>query len=424
MASAPPVANRSPPVASSTIRQGAAPSDAPVTTLRPSDPGEHDRLYYVDAIRVLAIALVILAHIAEVFNPWDEWHITNPERSRAAGEIAVFVAPWVMPIVMLLAGVSAWYSLGRRDNAAYLRERATRLLIPLVAGTLLLVAPQVYLERRLHGEFTGSFVAFYPHFFQGIYPRGNLSWHHLWFLAHLFAYSVIALPLFRYLQRKDGRAMRWAGRVFGTPSGLLWLSVPLILERHLVWGLFPERHMLTSDWSNHALLFVAYIYGFLLAGSSWLGGIIDAKWRRALLVGAIGTALLSVGTWRGIVPWRIPPPYSIQYLAFWTLYALCAWAWIVGVLGAGRRWVKHDGPVLRYGRRVGYGLYIVHQPIIVAIAFVVVQWQLPVGTKFVIVLVTSVIGTLLSAEILARLPFARGLLGLSPPRAAVADGST
>src|SRR5690242_21960854 len=112
MAPEAPAASRSRPVAWRPFWRRDSTSDSPI---RPSS-GEGDRLYYVDAIRTVAIALVLLAHVAEVFNPWDEWHITNAERSRVAGEIAVFVAPWVMPMVMLLAGVSAWYSLRRRNN--------------------------------------------------------------------------------------------------------------------------------------------------------------------------------------------------------------------------------------------------------------------------------------------------------------------
>ena len=372
-----------------------------------------DRVQYVDAIRVWAIGLVFLAHVAEVFNPWDEWHITNAERSRAAGEIAVFAAPWVMPIIMLLAGVSACYSLRHRSNGAYLRDRMVRLLIPLVVGTLLLVPPQVYLERRWRGQFHGSFTAFFPHFFHGIYPDGNLSWHHLWFLAHLFLYSVIALPLFRYLQRTDGggERIKWLARVGAASGGILWLAVPLVIERNVLWGLFPERHMLTSDWSNHALLFVAYVYGFVLAGSPWLGRVIDRRWKAALALGLLGTGALGTGTWMGVLPARLPPPYSFDYLAFWTLYAVCAWAWMVAVLGAGRRWLDHDGVVLRYGRRVGYALYVMHQPVIVAVAFVVVQWHEPLGVKFATILLASAAGTILGAELLVRLPIVRLAFG-------------
>jgi hypothetical protein len=359
---------------------------------------------------------VVLGHVSEIFNPWDEWHITNTQRSRLAGEVALFVAPWVMPMIMLLAGVSAWYSLRGRGAASYMRERIGRLLVPLVLGTLILVPPQVYLERRLRGQFTGSFLAFYPHFFEGLYPNGNLSWHHLWFLAHLFLYSLIALPLFLFWQRSDRQTMHWAARVCAAPGGILWLAVPLILERNVLWGLFPERHMLASDWSNHALLFVAYIYGFILAGSPWLGRAIDEQWPKALAVGVFGTSVLAVGMWQEVLPARLPPPYSLRYLAFWTLYGVCAWSWMAAVLGMARRWLGTERPILRYGRRVGLEVYILHQPVIIAVAFIVVQWQMRVAAKFAIIFAVSSLMTLVGAEILSRLPAA--LRAVGRPRAA------
>src|SRR5205814_135948 len=126
------------------------------------------RIAYVDWLRALALAGVFAIHVCEVFNPWDEWHISNAERSRVLGEIAVLMAPWIMPLFILLAGLSAWYSLSHRSNATYVAQRVSRVLVPLVVGTLLLVPPQVYLERRLRGQFLGSFLAFLPHFFDGI----------------------------------------------------------------------------------------------------------------------------------------------------------------------------------------------------------------------------------------------------------------
>jgi peptidoglycan/LPS O-acetylase OafA/YrhL len=363
------------------------------------------RLVYVDNLRALLIAAVFVVHVAEVFNPWDEWHITNAVRSRAIGEVAVLLAPWIMPLVMLLAGVSAWHSLRHRTNGQYARERVMRVLLPLIIGTLVLSPPQVYLERRLRGEFGGSFVAFLPHFFEGIYPRGNFSWHHLWFLAHLFVYSLVALPLFRHWQRASGRhQLTWVALVSRGPLGILWLALPLVIERQLLWGLFPERHMLAADWSNHALLLVAYLYGFVLAGERWLGHDIDTQWRAALGLALLTTAALVAGTWAGIVPGRIPPPYTPRYLAFWTVYAVGAWAWMVGALGAARRWLRSDTPLLRYGHTMSYGWYLVHQPVIIAVAYVVVQWQASVAVKAAVIFGVSALATLAVTELLRRLP--------------------
>ena len=373
------------------------------------------RLLYVDWLRLLALGGVFVIHVCSVFDPWDEWHITNLERSRVAGELIAVMAPWIMPLFMLLAGVSAWHSLAHRDNRTYVRERAMRLLIPLIVGTLLLVPPQVYLERRLRGQFSGSFWEFYPHFFQGIYPRGNLSWHHLWFLAHLFAYSLVALPLFRYWESARGRSqLQRIARICGGRAGLLWLALPLVLERHVLWWMFRERHMLTSDWSNHALLFVAYVYGFVLAGEPALGAAIDRQWRGALATACLTSALFMLGLWLGILPNRLPEPYAPGYLAFWTLYAIGAWAAMVAVLGAARYWLTRERSVLGYARSVGYGWYIVHQPIIVAAAYVVVRSDMTVPIKFLTLFIVSLAGTLASADLLRRVPLTRRVFGLFP----------
>lgn len=366
-----------------------------------SEPG--GRLAWVDRLRLVVVAAVVLIHVCEVFNPWDEWHITAPARSRVLGEVVVLFAPWVMPLLMLLGGFGAHAALAHRGNGAYLRERARRLLLPLALGILVLVPPQVYLERRLRGQFDGGFIEFYPHFFDGIYPEGNFSWHHLWFLGHLFLYSVIALPLFRAWQRGRARMLfRGISRLCRAPHGILWLAVPLVAERMVLWGLFPERLMLTSDWSNHALLFVAYIYGFLLGADPVLGAAIDAQWRAAASVALVTTAALMAGAWVGMIPGGLPGPYSLPYLGFWIVYAIGAWAWVVAVIGVARRWLAHDGADVEEGRRSAYMWYLVHQPVIVAVAYVVVTWRASVAAQFLVLLVASVAGTWLLSELVIR----------------------
>lgn len=81
-----------------------------------------------------------------------------------------------------------------------------------------------------------------------------------------------------------------------------------------------------------------------------------------------------------------------------------AWAWMVAILGMARRWLDRDSAVVRYGRRTGYTVYVVHQPIIVAVAYFVVQTSASVPWKFATIFVISGVATFLSAELLTRLP--------------------
>jgi peptidoglycan/LPS O-acetylase OafA/YrhL len=55
---------------------------------------------------------------------------------------------------------------------------------------------------------------------------------------------------------------------------------------------------------------------------------------------------------------------------------------------------------------------LVHQPVIVAIAFVVVRWQVGVPIKLIVLASTSLVGTLIAAELLGRTELTRRAFGL------------
>jgi len=85
-----------------------------------------------------------------------------------------------------------------------LRDRVLRLLVPFVSGVLVIVPPQVWVERVGHGAFAGSFFAFYPHYFDGLYGfGGNFAWIglHLWYLLLLFLITVVLAPLLYWATR-------------------------------------------------------------------------------------------------------------------------------------------------------------------------------------------------------------------------------
>jgi len=116
-----------------------------------------------------------------------------------------------MPIFFLLSGEGSYFALSFRKSGQYITERLKRLVVPLLFGMFVIIAPlQVYLERVSRSQFVGSFIEFYPHYFDGFYAfGGNFAWMgiHLWFLEFLFIFSLLSLPLFFYL-RKEARRQR------------------------------------------------------------------------------------------------------------------------------------------------------------------------------------------------------------------------
>jgi glucan biosynthesis protein C len=181
--------------------------------------GKTTRLHYLDWLRVILIFGVFLFHAAHPFDAVLDWHIKNTERSDAITGFLLLINPWGMPLFFLVAGAGSKFALRRRSNRQFICERVTRLLIPFIVGSILLTPFQRYLEALHKGTFQGSFLSFIPELLARS-VSGNLltpgvfaTWGlHLWFLAFLFAFSLLALPVYRWLERDvGGRSFRgWA----------------------------------------------------------------------------------------------------------------------------------------------------------------------------------------------------------------------
>ncbi len=102
-----------------------------------------------------------------------------------------------MPLLMVLAGINARYSLNKRGIKGFVEERFKKLFIPLVTGTLVIAAALSYIADRFHNGYNSSFLAHYTIFFGKITDLtgfdGGLTPAHLWFLLYLFIISMFCL---------------------------------------------------------------------------------------------------------------------------------------------------------------------------------------------------------------------------------------
>jgi glucans biosynthesis protein C len=387
-------------------------SDAPAIARRSAE---------VEWLRVGGIAFVFLIHVAEPFNPWDTWHVVSAARSKWLGELVLFPAPWVMPLFMTLAGVGAWHALARRSARAFVRERLLRLALPLAAGILILVPPQVWLERRLRGEFHGGLLAFYPHFFEGVYPQGNLSWHHLWFLVFLLVFSLVTVPLFGWLRAPRGRRLlaRLAAPCGGR-RGLWWLVVPVAALRAATAWTFAGFAPVAYDWSDRTLLLPAFVFGFVLEAEPGFRRGVDRHWRAALALAIAVSAGLAAWAWPGELLSRLPAPRSPGGVLLWTAYGAGAWCWLVALLGGARRHLTRPTPALARASELVYPFYILHHPVIVAVGYVVVQWRAGIVPELAALAAASLGLTLAACAAVAASGPLRIVFGLRRRAAAIA----
>ena len=125
------------------------------------------RVYYLDWVRVLAILFVLVYHSSRFFNV-EEWHVKNPTWYDSVEVWNRFAVAWMMPLIFVISGASLFYAVGKGGARSFVKDKALRLMVPWLVCIFTHASLQVYLERITHGDFSGTYFQFLPHYFQGI----------------------------------------------------------------------------------------------------------------------------------------------------------------------------------------------------------------------------------------------------------------
>jgi peptidoglycan/LPS O-acetylase OafA/YrhL len=375
-----------------------------------SMPERPTRLYYIDWLRVIAMLSIFLYHSNRFFTI-NSWHINNAERSLGSTIFEEAFNLWMMPLFFVLSGAAVYYSLKSRKTNSFIKERFLRIFVPLIGIGIFVLAPiQIYLERLTHGEFSGNFFHFYPHYFDGLYGfGGNFAWMgvHLWYLMDIFFFSLIALPLF-IPRRKTGEsivsaiAQRW-GKIWILLLFFLLLGVASIVTD--VAGLGWTEEMGSWDILSY---FVFFVYGYLIFSSMKIQETVS-KYSPVLLIVAVTLTVAHL-------VFSFFPSLEIMYDTWlFNLRGFCAWSWILGLLGIGSRWFNTSSKFLGYANEAVLPFYILHQPIILIIGFFVIQWNIGIALKYLIIASTSFIAILAVYDVLVRrINVLRFLFGVRP----------
>ncbi|WP_428676242.1 acyltransferase family protein [Reyranella sp.] len=366
----------------------------------------------LDWLRVLAFGLLIFYHAGMAWSGWS-WHVTSPESLDGLREAMRFLNRWRMPLIFVVSGAAIMLALGDRTLAAFVRDRLKRLLLPLAFGMVVIVPPQVYLERVYRGQVTGSFLEWLPHAFDGIYPKGNLSWHHLWFLAYVLVLTLLLLPVFLWARSPSGQAVvAKAGRI-AARLGLQWTMV-LPLAASTLW-LAPiswNINGLVGDWHGLVSCGALLLYGAFLFGSSDLLRALQRQRLVSLAVGIAAYAILYVGFFAGAVRPTISPEMRP---AFALLSAVNVMAWLFAIIGFAHRYLTRRPAFLSEATEAVYPFYLIHQTVTV----VAVYWLLKIGAPpvpgFIAAVVATFAGTwLIYAGLVRPWRWIRPLFGMKP----------
>jgi len=369
---------------------------------------QRKRLYYLDWLRVVAVLGVFVAHTGDIFDTLY-WHTRQGGQGISWNALATFGAEWGMSLVFLLAGASAWFALLSRSGNQFIGERFKRLLIPFIAAFILLSPFQAYIMAYFiasgYSLFHGTFLQFFPYFFEHMQIGGDLRWmtiygYHLWFLAYLFLISMIALPLLLYVKQEQGmQFISWLAAFCNRPAGLFVFVLPIALIRMMLWGFFPGY----QGWTDFYSWFVLFVCGFIIFSNDMFQPAIRKQWKIFLPVAFVCLVTLIALNVVGILnEWEKAPGFSAVYLFYQLLLSIASWSMTVSALYLAMRFLNFSNRVLQYANQAILPFYVIHQPVILIIAFYVLAWNIPTGVKYLFVSMAALIATLVLYELLIR----------------------
>ncbi|WHX39409.1 acyltransferase [Mesobacillus sp. AQ2] len=336
------------------------------------------RHFYLDWIKVLAMMIVFLYHCSMFFNSFD-WHIKNNIINHTYVEFfSLLVGNWIMPIFFVLSGMSTYYALKRRDSTSFIKERLLRLGIPLLLGIFLLSPPQVYIERITNLQFNGSFMQFYPHYFDGLYleigGNGNFAFfgHHLWYLLMLLLFSGITLPFFLKIRQDAGR------KEF---SILHYLLIPIPLS---IAALTVNSIVNLGSWGIIFYLLL-YISGFYFFARESLRQFVR---KTGLFAGGFSILFTAIYlNW--VIFYGFPLKTGVSWAIFMIVRVLLVWNTLFFMLFLGDKYLDFTNRTLKYASEASMPFYILHQPIIIVIGYFIYSIDWPIPLKIIVLVSLS-----------------------------------
>jgi glucan biosynthesis protein C len=382
-----------------------------------------ERIHYLDWLKVLIVYGIVLFHVALVFS-FETWLVSNHERSLILSAFAGFCFPWGIPAMFLIAGADAWFGLHSRSVADFLRRRFLRLVIPLVPGLLVLSPLQRFVTSSNPPPSIGTFWAFYTSFFRNIHFSWTLQfisqyWLHLWFLAYLFAITLVCAPVLVWLRKPAGRRLTsWLVALACRRGGVLVLAAPLVLTQLVLRPRFPAY----QDWADVATYTLAFLWGAIFFSDRRFEAAIRQQVLWLLAGGTL--AMLGIGLLTYFTRIHATGDGGAQapaQLAQSFLWSLFVWSWLLAVLYLGIRWLNFPNRMQRYAEESVLPVYVIHHPLVLVIASFVVTWNLGVWPKFAVILVMVAVLTLGIYEFgVRRWRATRLMFGLNPVAPAAA----
>lgn len=355
---------------------------------------ESKRLNYLDNIKWITVVLVVIYHIIYLFNNSGVISNIGVKGIPIMDSFLVFVYPWFMCLLFVVSGITAKYSLQKRTNKEFIKDRGKRILIPSILGIFIygwissLITNQYTDMFGGNGDMIPGFIKYFIYCLMGIGP--------LWFCHVLFIGSIL-IVLIRKIDKKD-KIGRLCERI----------NLPILFALvFVVWG---------SSFILNTPLITVYRFGIYLF-MMLLGYYVFSNQELIKKLEKVYIPLSIISIFLGIT--YVITYYGLNYAdnsvlddLFTNVYL---WITILSILGLGSKWLNFKNKFTEYMTKNNFNIYILHYVVVLLLGYVTVTFlHLPFIINYIIILLGTILLLPILIEIVKRIPIIRFMvLGIS-----------
>lgn len=375
------------------------------------------RLLWIDHLRTAMIVLVVNMHACVTYSHVGDWYMMSKPEPTLMAKVPFIVwqsllQSFFMGLMFFVAAYFAAGSLARRGLGTFMRERLVRLGLPALFY-MLVIHPFILLVLNPWNHDFGPPAAFYARYLTSGRFLGSSG--PLWFAVALLLFSFALAVWTRLRPSPPPPATSPAG---APPSARMLLGFALALGL----GTFAVRLVqpIGQNILNLQLCFFVQYIAWFVAGlhaerHGWLLPLATsslasrAGWL-ALIGGAVALlALLAAGA-------RHAPPEVFFGGAHWQAFGLAVWEQLTGLglaLGAlalFARCFDTDSPALRWLADRSFGVYVLHAPVLVALAMAFRSLPYHLYGLVVLLTMTGILISFALADVARRIPRLRAII--------------
>ncbi len=357
------------------------------------------RKHWIDNLRWVTVLLVLFYHVIYFYNNKGVFGGIGgfgeyPECPQYQDVVMYILYPWFMPLLFILAGVSARYALQRKSAKEWFKTRTRKLLVPGTIG-LFVFHWMVGYFNTVVADNQGVFDGVPGAVKYGIMAVSGTG--PLWFIQLLWLLSLLLL-LVRALDGKD-RFWTWCGK-----ANIVWIIMLGVLfwlgEKTLVQDPRPDSADGLLNLYKPVFYLICFLLGYFVFSHDAVQEKVKQAWIPLLVCAALAGIVLIVTTFgqNNTTPQYMGTPLNCLY----------GWLMCLAMMGWFSARFDRTGRFAGYMTRSSYGLYIVHYLVVASLGYMMKMYtQLPPVVMYLILTVAVFTLSPLLYEILRRIPFVR-----------------